>query len=184
MPLLFDVGLSHQSVIADGIFIPNFNSADLQRKGDKMKKYVGCKEVEAKPMNRGDYNQYRGWTIPVGENPEDEGYLVKYSDGYESWSPKKQFDEAYRECDETEEQELSSTAIGMFSRSYRERFKAEYYQAVIRFDKLNQMLKKWDKNQLTFEPTCPRSTYNLQIRAMADYVAVLEARAVMENITL
>ena len=169
---------------AGGIFIPNFNAADLQRKGDKMKKYVGCKEVEAKPMNRGDYNKYRGWTIPVGENPEDEGYLVKYSDGYESWSPKKQFDEAYRECNEAAEQELPFTAIGMFSHSYRERFKAEYYQAVIRFDKLNQMLKKWDKDQLSFEPTCPRSTYNLQIRAMADYIAVLEARAVMENITL
>ena len=64
-----------------------------------MKKYIGTKMIEAKPMSRGDYNKYRGWTIPADENPADEGYLVKYSDGYESWSPKKQFDEAYRECD-------------------------------------------------------------------------------------
>ena len=29
-----------------------------------MKKYVGVKLIEAKPMTRGDYNNYRGWTIP------------------------------------------------------------------------------------------------------------------------
>ncbi len=63
-----------------------------------MKKYIGTKMIEAKPMNRGDYNAYRGWEIPEDENPEDEGFLVKYSDEYESWSPKKQFEDAYRDC--------------------------------------------------------------------------------------
>lgn len=63
-----------------------------------MKKYIGTKMIEAREMNRGDYNKYRGWTIPENENPEDEGYLVKYTDGYESWSPKKQFEEAYKDC--------------------------------------------------------------------------------------
>ena len=29
-----------------------------------MKTYIGIKKVEAEPMNRGDYNKYRGWTIP------------------------------------------------------------------------------------------------------------------------
>ena len=65
-----------------------------------MKKYIGTKIIEAKPMNRGDYNKYRGWTIPADENPADEGYLVKYSDNYESWSPKGAFDEAYKAFDE------------------------------------------------------------------------------------
>lgn len=51
-------------------------------------------------MTRGEYNEYRGWTIPADENPDDNGYLVKYSDGYESWSPEKQFNETYRECDD------------------------------------------------------------------------------------
>lgn len=50
-------------------------------------------------MNLGDYNIYRGWKIPENENPNDEGYLVKYPDGYESWSPKKVFEEAYRSFD-------------------------------------------------------------------------------------
>lgn len=62
-----------------------------------MKDYIGTKMIQAKPMTRGDYNKYRGWQIPADENPEDEGYLVKYKDGYESWSPKETFEEAYRE---------------------------------------------------------------------------------------
>ena len=62
-----------------------------------MKQYIGTKVIEARPMNRGEYNEYRGWTIPTNENPADEGYLVKYPDGYESWSPKAVFEEAYRE---------------------------------------------------------------------------------------
>lgn len=64
-----------------------------------MKTYIGTKIIDAEPMTRGDYNKYRGWTIPRDENTEDEGYLVKYPDGYISWSPKKSFEEAYRECD-------------------------------------------------------------------------------------
>lgn len=62
-----------------------------------MKQYIGTKIIQAKPMNRGEYNKYRGWEIPADENPEYEGYLVKYKDGYESWSPKETFEETYRE---------------------------------------------------------------------------------------
>lgn len=64
-----------------------------------MKQYIGTKIIKAKPMSRGEYNIYRGWTIPVDEDPADEGYLVKYSDDYVSWSPKDVFEEAYRSCD-------------------------------------------------------------------------------------
>lgn len=47
------------------------------------------------------------------------------------------------------------------------------------------MLEKWDNGTLLeFEPTCPRSTYNMQIDAMVNYLAVLESRAVMEGIEL
>jgi len=45
-----------------------------------MQKYIGTKQIEARPMTRGDYNNYRGWQIPAEENPADEGYLVRYSD--------------------------------------------------------------------------------------------------------
>lgn len=79
---------------------------------------------------------------------------------------------------------LSQTVDIMLSTGYKERFKAEYYQLVIRYNKLKDMLTKWDSGTLEFLPICPRSIYNMQIKAMTDYIAVLEARAVMENIVL
>lgn len=79
---------------------------------------------------------------------------------------------------------LKDTIEMMNSSDYKERFKAEYQQVVICYKKLAAMLEKWDKGELNFKPTCPRSTYNMQIKAMIDYIAVLEARAVMENVDL
>lgn len=64
-----------------------------------MRKYIGTKIIHAEPMTRGAYNEYRGWPIPADENPADEGYIVRYSDDYISWSPKEAFDEAYRPTD-------------------------------------------------------------------------------------
>lgn len=74
-----------------------------------MERYIGTKIISAKPMTRGAYNRYRGWTIPEDENPADEGYLVEYQDSptkntpdhdnYVSWSPKDVFDRAYRKTD-------------------------------------------------------------------------------------
>lgn len=80
--------------------------------------------------------------------------------------------------------ELKDTIEMMNSSDYKERFKAEYQQVVIRYQKLATMLEKWDSGELNFSPTCPRSIYNMQISAMTDYIAVLEARAVMEGIEL
>lgn len=68
-----------------------------------MKKYIGCKLLEAEPMTRGNYNIFRGWQIPEDENPDDEGYLVKYPDGYVSWSPKDIFEKAYLQVDDNKD---------------------------------------------------------------------------------
>ena len=80
--------------------------------------------------------------------------------------------------------ELKDTVSLMQSADYKERFKAEYYQLVIRYKKLKAMLEDWDRGELKFNPTGPRSTYNIQIAAMVDYIAILEARAVMEGVAL
>lgn len=80
--------------------------------------------------------------------------------------------------------ELKDTISLMTSADYKNRFKAEYIQNVVRYKKLKSMLDKWDNGKLDFSPTCPRSTYNIQVKAMTDYIAVLEARAVMEGIEL
>lgn len=79
---------------------------------------------------------------------------------------------------------LRDTTELMNSLDYKERFIAEYWQLVIRYKGLRKVLDEWDHDELSFEPTCPRSTYNMQIKAMTDYIAVLEARALMEGIKL
>lgn len=61
-----------------------------------MKQYIGTKKIYACPMTRGAYIAHRGWMIPTSGNEDDEGYLVRYADGYESWSPKEVFEKAYR----------------------------------------------------------------------------------------
>ena len=79
---------------------------------------------------------------------------------------------------------LNDTIEMMTSEDYKERFKAEYYQLKVRVCGLSNMLSAGDNNKLTFEPTCRRSTYDLQMKAMRDYMAILEMRAVMEHINL
>ena len=80
--------------------------------------------------------------------------------------------------------ELRDTIEMMNSDDYRERFVAEYLQTMIRYKKLSKMLDDWNSGELNFTPTCPRSTYYLQMRAMNDYLSILEARAVMEGIDI
>ena len=80
--------------------------------------------------------------------------------------------------------ELKETVELMTSADYKERFKAEYEQVKIRFEKLKVMLDKWDNGTLEFTPTCNRGIYNFQIKAMGEYITCLERRAVTENVEL
>lgn len=80
--------------------------------------------------------------------------------------------------------ELKDTVALMASADYKERFKAEYYQLVIRLKKLQAMLEKWDKGELDFTPTCPKAAYVFQVKAMSEYIASLEVRAAIECIEL
>ena len=80
--------------------------------------------------------------------------------------------------------ELRDTVTDMLSTIYTDRFKAEYNQLKIRFDKLNAMVEKWDKGELNFVPTCPRELYTRQLNAMKDYLTVLEERAALEKVDL
>lgn len=68
-----------------------------------MRKYIETKQVEAMPMTLGDFVQ------KTGRNPYDkdienheeteQGYHVRYEDGYESWSPKDVFEKASKVAD-------------------------------------------------------------------------------------
>lgn len=65
-----------------------------------MKKYIGTKIIEAVPAIRKGGKVYEeGKPIPKSMDPTEEGYKVRYTDGYESWSPKDVFEEAYRPTD-------------------------------------------------------------------------------------
>lgn len=74
-----------------------------------MLSYYGTNKVQARPMSREEYTNYRGWTLPEGENGSDEGYLIEHSDPGESnhpehegllgWVPKQFFETAYQPLD-------------------------------------------------------------------------------------
>ena len=74
-----------------------------------MKLYIGTELINARPMNRADYNTLRGWNLPPDEDGADDGYLVEYHDGgnpnvegyagYVSWTTKVQFENVYRPAD-------------------------------------------------------------------------------------
>ena len=60
-----------------------------------MKKYIGCKMIEAEPAIKVDGKIYSlDGPVPRSMNRQ-EGYRVKYPDGYESFSPKEVFEKAY-----------------------------------------------------------------------------------------
>jgi hypothetical protein len=64
-----------------------------------MRDFIGTKPLKAAQMTRGAYNAHRGWTPPEGEDQDVAGYHVVYADGYQSWSPARQFEEAYQPLD-------------------------------------------------------------------------------------
>ena len=80
--------------------------------------------------------------------------------------------------------ELRDTIEMMQSEDYKERFKAEYLQTKIRYDKLHKMLVKAEAGTLDFEPTCSRLLLRKQEYAMLGYLRSLEARAEAEQIDL
>ena len=77
---------------------------------------------------------------------------------------------------------LKDTVDGMLSTDYKERFKAEYHQLRIRYNKLHDMVTHWD--ELNFMPTCDKELYKKQLEYMLKYMLILSSRAEIENIEL
>ena len=80
--------------------------------------------------------------------------------------------------------ELKDTIKQMTSADYKERFKAEYWQTSIRYNKLRDFIDKYERNELDFEPTCPMWVHHLQADIMSAYLNVLDQRAKFENVDL
>lgn len=80
--------------------------------------------------------------------------------------------------------DLIDTVELMASDDYKERFKAEYYQTEIRYNKLHEMIVRYEANTLNFEPKCSIDIFKKQASYMGDYLYMLEVRAEIEGIEL
>ena len=72
----------------------------------------------------------------------------------------------------------------MLSDDYKDRFKAEYYQTKIRYDKLHKMIVKYEAGTLEFTPNTPIDILKKQAAAMGSYLYNLEVRAQIEGVQI
>lgn len=136
-----------------------------------MNVFIGTKIIQAKPMTRQEYNDFRGWQLPADKEGSDPGYLVIYPDsdsnpahyeGYVSWSPKKQFEEAY-------------TNLGDIHHlpSFQQRLLGEMVQLKEKIRGLGKYIKGPEFLKLHF---LDRSKLEEQHRAMVHYKDILHHR--------
>ena len=89
-----------------------------------MRQYIGTKLIEAEPANRVDGKiQPADWPVPNDATVE-EGYKVRYPDGYESWSPRDVFERAYLPVTvnpylKTDRPSISSEMVDHFIKNWR-----------------------------------------------------------------
>lgn len=133
-----------------------------------MKTYSCHKIVQAEPMTLGFFESTRNRKMYPNINKDSnntddtqydataEGYLVKYEDGYESWSPKAVFEAGYR-CIETAKDRVQIELTDL-------QIKLESLQAFVNSDKFNELGEYMQKLLLE------------QKASMTDYADVLEQR--------
>lgn len=80
--------------------------------------------------------------------------------------------------------ELNQTVKGMISDDYKERFKAEYKQLIIRLDRLNKIINETKEDNLGFRAFSRLDVLKAQSKYMEDYAKVLRYRARAEGINL
>ena len=72
----------------------------------------------------------------------------------------------------------------MLSDDYQERFKAEYHQLINRKNKLQKMIRAYNKDELDFEPKCSIDLLTWQLKTMQEYEYILKRRAEIEGVEL
>ena len=124
-----------------------------------MKKYIGKKQIEAEPMTRGDaWGKHLLREKPSTENFDDEGYHVRYEDGYESWSPKDTFEKAYKIAD-----------------TFLDRLHIEMRDLYEKMDKLSPFIESGKIDEVVADKY-QNYLLRLQHRIMSRYINVLECR--------
>ena len=79
---------------------------------------------------------------------------------------------------------LDKTVDMMLSDDYQERFKAEYHQLMNRKNKLQKMIRAYNKDELDFEPKCSIDLLTWQLKTMQEYEYILKRRAEIEGVEL
>lgn len=124
-----------------------------------MKTYSCNKIVQAEPMTLGFFESTRNRKMYTDDTQYDataDGYLVKYEDDYESWSPKAVFEAGYR-CIETAKDRVQIELTDL-------QIKLESLQAFVNSDKFNELGEYMQKLLLE------------QKASMTDYADVLAQR--------
>lgn len=130
-----------------------------------MKQYTGTKTVQAEPMTMGEAYERR--LLKEGVRPSEcetdkAGYLVRYADGYLSWSPAEAFESAYRP-----------------SETFLDRLSIEREEVAGRLERLaDAMRKDGFKGKVGEEQW---ALLQEQLNAMLSYVRVLNERIKLAN---
>ncbi|WAX17213.1 hypothetical protein PF672P2_00076 [Parabacteroides phage PF672P2] len=125
-----------------------------------MKKYIGTRQIEAEPMIMGEAYErgfLRAGRVPNEAEKDNDGYHVKYQDGYESWSPREVFEKAYKVAD---------TPL--------DRMYVEYNELMDKYNKLVLFLGRKDAGEIAGESQV--DLMDLQRLRMLDYLLVLKER--------
>ena len=133
---------------------------------NQMVSFTCKKTVRAVPMNRKDYHDLRGWSVPSDENPDDEGYLVEYEpdrhsnvegfDGYISWYPKDIFEKGYK-----------------LSETFTDRLKIEMEDLEEKCQKLEDFLSSSKSESLE---EIHKNLLRIQLSAMVAYYGTVRTR--------
>lgn len=80
--------------------------------------------------------------------------------------------------------DLKDTIEMMQSEDWKERFKAEYYQTKIRYEKLHRICLHYEVGTLDFTPNSSIALLKEQKSMMGGYLNAMEKRALVEGIDL
>lgn len=80
--------------------------------------------------------------------------------------------------------ELKDTVELMTSADWKDRFKAEYLQTKIRYNKLHKMIVGREVGKMTFDTPIPLESWKAQASHMGQYLFELEKQAMIHGIEL
>ena len=109
---------------------------------------------------------------------------MKNHEGYSDPTATIAIRNVMRETRRKKKMDLKDTIEMMQSDDFKERFRAEYFQTKIRYEKLHKMLVKYEAGTLNFEHKCSIDLLAKQASFMGNYLKTLEIRAEIEGIDL